>query len=119
MYCSNCGKELQNGAKFCSECGTKIGSQCSSNSSKIRSNNICPSCGSIMKREWIRDDENEIIGSKLYCTHCDREEMEEDSDEIRIKMINKTNIENIVATIGCVIMFIVIGIITISMLIFD
>ena len=25
MYCPNCGKELQEGAKFCLECGAKIG----------------------------------------------------------------------------------------------
>lgn len=25
MYCSNCGKELQNGESFCSNCGTKAG----------------------------------------------------------------------------------------------
>ena len=26
MYCSHCGKELEEGAKFCSYCGEKVGS---------------------------------------------------------------------------------------------
>ena len=41
MFCSNCGKELDDGVKFCSECGQKIISQ-ENNTDKVRDeeNNI-------------------------------------------------------------------------------
>ena len=44
MYCSKCGKELQDSAKFCSYCGANLSSSCQSESQekKIIANNLKP-----------------------------------------------------------------------------
>ena len=43
MFCSNCGKQIDNGAKFCSFCGTAVNKQ----SSNVTIDNMlkCPNCG--------------------------------------------------------------------------
>ena len=58
MFCSNCGKKLEDGAKFCDACGTKVESASSSHQHEEKQNkpdvkegtiHKCPSCGEILK----------------------------------------------------------------------
>lgn len=50
-FCQNCGKELLEGAKFCSECGTPVGSVAPVNNNSQRQQEYagkilkCPNCG--------------------------------------------------------------------------
>ncbi|MBR4109344.1 MAG: zinc ribbon domain-containing protein [Oscillospiraceae bacterium] len=54
MYCSNCGKELSDGARFCSDCGTKTADNITVEATPIqvvlpeqsKSNRPCPRCKS-------------------------------------------------------------------------
>lgn len=48
-YCSNCGAQITNNAKFCPECGEKI---------ETKTNNLCPKCG------------NEIEADEEFCSKC-------------------------------------------------
>ena len=43
MFCKNCGKELPNGTKFCTECGSSQGWVCSCGS--VNKGKFCPECG--------------------------------------------------------------------------
>ncbi|HJK53672.1 MAG TPA: zinc ribbon domain-containing protein, partial [Methanocorpusculum sp.] len=45
--CTNCGAVLQPGAKFCPECGTKVGSpKCPACGSEVAAGaKFCPECG--------------------------------------------------------------------------
>lgn len=52
-FCSNCGKELANGAKFCYECGTRVlfDENTASNQRRTEYDGIihkCPNCGDIL-----------------------------------------------------------------------
>ena len=53
-FCSNCGAKLEEGATFCSNCGEKIG--CLS-TDKLEKKN-CPYCG------------EEILATATKCKHC-------------------------------------------------
>ncbi len=50
-FCSNCGKELAAGAKFCFECGTPVGAVDETTRRTVYSGEIhkCPSCGEALK----------------------------------------------------------------------
>lgn len=53
VYCSNCGKELGNGAKFCTECGTPTGRDIKFENEKrkfVYEGEIrkCPNCGEVI-----------------------------------------------------------------------
>lgn len=50
VFCSNCGKELVKGAKFCSECGTSVSSSYSQRKT-IYDGEIhkCPNCGEVLE----------------------------------------------------------------------
>ncbi len=46
VFCTNCGAAIAAGAKFCPECGAKIGSVCPKCSAQIRAGSkFCPECG--------------------------------------------------------------------------
>ena len=49
-FCSNCGKELVSGAKFCFECGTPVGKVEDTTRRTVYSGEIhkCPSCGEVL-----------------------------------------------------------------------
>ena len=52
-YCMNCGKELPEGAKFCAECGTSLGSVQSPTDEKrepVYEGKLfkCPNCGEVL-----------------------------------------------------------------------
>ena len=49
-FCSNCGKELATGAKFCFECGTPVGKADDTTRRTVYSGEIhkCPSCGEVL-----------------------------------------------------------------------
>lgn len=50
MFCSNCGKENSNEAKFCSSCGTRLGDEIQKDTSpKTRDVPKCTCCGHIGK----------------------------------------------------------------------
>lgn len=59
MYCTNCGKKLSDGAKFCDGCGTKTQAEVvlepSNNKKPIVEGNIykCPSCGEIINYDTL------------------------------------------------------------------
>ncbi len=59
-YCSNCGKELVEGAKFCFECGARVtgGSTPSTERRTVYDGEIhkCPNCGSLLNAFAIRCD---------------------------------------------------------------
>ena len=50
-FCSNCGKELVSGAKFCFECGTPVGKVDETARRTVYSGEIhkCPSCGEVLE----------------------------------------------------------------------
>lgn len=53
VFCMNCGKQLPDGAKFCLECGTKLGNTSSEQTSKRATKydgeiHKCPNCGDII-----------------------------------------------------------------------
>lgn len=50
-FCSNCGKELATGAKFCFECGTPAGKVDVTTRRTVYSGEIhkCPSCGEVLE----------------------------------------------------------------------
>lgn len=50
-YCSNCGKELAVGAKFCFECGSPVGKADETVRRTVYSGEIhkCPNCGEVLK----------------------------------------------------------------------
>lgn len=51
-FCPNCGHEIDSNAKFCYECGEKIGSQGGSNERKTMYEgeiHKCPSCGEVLE----------------------------------------------------------------------
>lgn len=50
-FCSNCGKELATGAKFCFECGTPVGQTNETVRRTVYSGEIhkCPSCGEVLQ----------------------------------------------------------------------
>lgn len=50
-FCSNCGKELAAGAKFCFECGTPVGKTDETVRRTVYSGEIhkCPSCGEVLQ----------------------------------------------------------------------
>ena len=54
MFCQNCGNQLADGAKFCSNCGTATGSVSGNSPSQRKEEYVgvvkkCPSCGSPMQ----------------------------------------------------------------------
>lgn len=50
-FCQNCGKKLDDGAKFCPECGTPVGQKDMSKRNQEYGGKIikCPNCGEILK----------------------------------------------------------------------
>ena len=49
-FCSNCGKELNNGAKFCTECGTPVLSSDDQRKTTYDGEiHKCPNCGEILE----------------------------------------------------------------------
>lgn len=53
MFCKNCGNNVNEGSKFCRECGTEIISE-----PKIPKNNTCPKCGN-----WLNE-------GAMFCNNC-------------------------------------------------
>ncbi len=59
MYCTNCGKRLANGAKFCDGCGTKTQSEVVLETSNHKKTTVegnihkCPSCGEIISHDVL------------------------------------------------------------------
>lgn len=59
MYCTNCGKQLIEGAKFCDSCGTKTQSNIVLDTPQVKKTNIegniykCPSCGEVIKHDTL------------------------------------------------------------------
>ena len=54
MFCQNCGNQLSDGARFCSNCGTATGSVSGNSPSQRKEEYVgvvkkCPSCGSPMQ----------------------------------------------------------------------
>ena len=50
VFCSNCGKELINSAKFCPECGTPVSSSYSQRKSVYDGEiHKCPNCGEVLE----------------------------------------------------------------------
>ena len=54
MFCQNCGNQLGDGAKFCSNCGAATGSVSGNSPSQRKEEYVgvvkkCPSCGSPMQ----------------------------------------------------------------------
>lgn len=45
-YCSNCGNELKQGAKFCDKCGTQV--KTPHQEPHVSGGTACPSCGSLI-----------------------------------------------------------------------
>ena len=68
-FCYNCEKQLNNGSKFCSECGVKqevtdnrIVKKCSSCGEELKSlTGICPSCGHEINNKIINKSLKEFI----------------------------------------------------------
>jgi hypothetical protein len=73
MYCSNCGKELIDGSKFCNDCGTKVDNIEQSNTDSKRKIifdgkiHKCPNCGSKLNsfEHKCKDCGYELRGSNL------------------------------------------------------
>ena len=73
MYCSNCGKELIVGSKFCNDCGTKVDNIEQSNTDSKRKIifdgkiHKCPNCGSKLNsfEHKCKDCGYELRGSNL------------------------------------------------------
>ena len=72
MYCPNCGKNMEDGSKFCSNCGKALKMNESSVGGTIQLR--CKSCNGIMN---VKEDE-----SILYCPYCGAEEMMIDSEDV-------------------------------------
>ncbi|MFR1323847.1 MAG: zinc-ribbon domain-containing protein, partial [Ezakiella massiliensis] len=53
MRCNNCGAELQDNAKFCTSCGSKV-----ENVGPQAGPKHCPNCGS------------QLAGDASFCTNC-------------------------------------------------
>lgn len=59
MYCTNCGKRLTDGAKFCDGCGTKIQPEIVLEESNNKKTTVegsihkCPSCGEIISHDTL------------------------------------------------------------------
>ena len=77
MYCPECGNEVTQGAKFCSNCGRALAANESSVSGTIQMR--CKSCNGIMH---AKEGEN-----LLYCPFCGAEEMIVDSEDVAIEKI--------------------------------
>ena len=46
VYCPNCNHQVKNGAKFCSECGTRINPTCPKCKKELPAGTkFCPDCG--------------------------------------------------------------------------
>ena len=77
MFCPECGNEVTQGAKFCSNCGRALAANESSVSGTIQMR--CKSCNGIMH---AKEGEN-----LLYCPYCGAEEMIVDSEDVAIEKI--------------------------------
>lgn len=75
MYCPNCGAKIQNGSKFCSECGSPISQSNAQNTTKLR----CEDCNGVMDV----DPDREIIS----CPYCGSKHLVLDSDAVKIERI--------------------------------
>lgn len=47
-YCSNCGNELKESAKFCDKCGTQLKTSTSHQHPNVSGGTACPRCGSLI-----------------------------------------------------------------------
>ena len=58
MFCSNCGKEIDNNSKFCQYCGAKLQEENVIIANKESTNNVCSICGYVYDKD------------KKYCPNC-------------------------------------------------
>ena len=68
MYCLNCGKEIQENAKFCVYCGTKVTNSKLTESKQTGPKfvaGICPNCGSHLSIDASLE--------KAFCQYCGTE----------------------------------------------
>ncbi len=77
MFCPNCGKEVQKGAKFCFNCGTALISEKSPVSGTVLLS--CKYCHGTMT---VKEGTN-----ILYCPYCGAAEMMLDSENIALEKI--------------------------------
>ena len=66
-YCRNCGTKLDEGVKFCPECGTAAFTNDheptrESKEDQAAKKNICPKCGGTIKYEMVTEEENRSVG---------------------------------------------------------
>lgn len=72
--CVNCGANIKKNAKFCPECGVKLGFSCPNCGASIKkTSKFCPECG-----EKINKDKVCVCGAKLganakFCPECGKE----------------------------------------------
>lgn len=73
MYCKECGKNIADGSKFCSFCGTKqeinLGNNVVQPVSTIKSVEVCSECNN--KKTPLLNSNNEVSGS--VCLKCNRD----------------------------------------------
>jgi DNA-directed RNA polymerase subunit RPC12/RpoP len=68
MYCLNCGKEIQESAKFCVYCGAKVTNSKPTESKQTGPKfiaGICPNCGSHLSIDASLE--------KAFCQYCGTE----------------------------------------------
>ena len=79
-FCQNCGKKLEDGAKFCPQCGTPVGNTGSENIRKqeyVGKIKKCPSCGA------------DVPSFNSKCTSCGHEFTETKIDNTVKEFFNK------------------------------
>lgn len=83
MYCSNCGKELNDGVKFCPECGASVMENDPSKRKQVFEGKVykCPNCGELLKT------------FEAVCPSCGMEIRDKKIDESISEFLNKVQAE--------------------------
>ncbi len=87
-YCSNCGTEMQEGAKFCPACGTTANGQPNPANEKKSGGLHCPHCGShnlspvVVNSLRVMNSRDNVGGVSWICQNCGQKFRNPD-DEIK------------------------------------
>lgn len=68
--CRHCDAPLDDGARFCGECGASTGAPCSHCGAEVGGGDFCEACG-----QWLRDGQcrfcyAELVEGATFCTDC-------------------------------------------------
>lgn len=77
MYCKNCGKEVNQGAEFCTACGSRPlngNSYCQNCGASVNANQeICIKCGVRLNNQVNNSNNSSSANEKLFCRNCGSE----------------------------------------------